>query len=98
MRPLRALGFTATFVAFPALAFNSWSINGPTGGKVNQFVADPAIPSTVYAATQNGLFRSTDAGQHWIAAPAMLGTEVDSVGVSAADPTKVFAATFSGLM
>ena len=49
---LRVAIFVVTFVTFPLLAgLNRWTLDGPAGGKVNQFTADPAIPSTLYAAT-----------------------------------------------
>lgn len=96
---LRVAIFIVTFVTFPLLAgLNRWTIDGPAGGKVNQFTTDPAIPSTIYAATSNGLYRSADAGQHWIAAPEMAGTTVYNVVVTPADPARVYAATFAGLM
>lgn len=44
------------------------------------------------------MFRSTDAGQHWVAVPEMLGDPVYAVAVTAADPAEVFAATYAGLM
>jgi hypothetical protein len=37
----------------------------PNGGLGFQLAVDPADPSTVYAATQMGLFRSTDAGRSY---------------------------------
>ncbi|MGZ5146790.1 MAG: hypothetical protein ACXWCP_24880, partial [Burkholderiales bacterium] len=33
---------------------------------VNALVIDPANTSTLYAATDNGVYRSTDAGKKWI--------------------------------
>lgn len=87
------------FLTLPALAGpNRWTLDGPTGGKVNQFVTDVSVPSIVYAAAQSGLYRSTDSGQHWTGAPEMFGTPVSAVAVTPADPSRVFAATQSGLM
>jgi photosystem II stability/assembly factor-like uncharacterized protein len=98
MRLLRAALLIASFLAVPALAgLNRWTLDGPAGGKVTQFVADVSAPSTVYAATQSGLYRSADSGQHWTVVPEMFGVPVVNVAVTPADPSRVFAATQSGL-
>lgn len=85
------------FVAIPALAGGHWVINGPDGGSVRRLAFDPADPAVAYAAATNGLFRSADGGQHWAAAPALLGTTVLDVAVAKSDPQVVFAASPDGL-
>src|SRR4051812_5441160 len=79
------------------VAGSGWSINGPDGGSVRRLVFDPADSSIVYAGTSNGLFRSADGGQHWVAAPALLGMNVGDVSVAMSDPRTVFAASPYGL-
>lgn len=37
------------------------------GKHINQIVIDPDLPNTVYVATEEGVFRSSDGGQNWIA-------------------------------
>ena len=37
----------------------------PTNRTVNGFAVDPENPKVMYAATQDGLFKSTDAGVTW---------------------------------
>jgi len=76
---------------------NRWSIRGPEAGPVNKFAFDPIDSSIVYAATDNGVFRSGDGGQHWIAAAGLLGTAFADVAVASGDPQKVFASSVYGL-
>src|SRR5260370_1335812 len=40
---------------------NRWTINGPNGGNA-RFAFDPVSASIVFAATDNGILRSTDGG------------------------------------
>jgi len=86
---------TLFFFALPALG--DWTIHGPDGGSVKRLAFDPADPSIVYAAASNGLFRSGDGGQHWVGAPALLGTGMLDVAVAKSDPRMVFAASPDGL-
>jgi photosystem II stability/assembly factor-like uncharacterized protein len=76
---------------------NRWTIKGPDAGSPNKIVFDPADSSIVYAATTNGIFRSSDGGQHWSAAAGLLGTPFGDVAVASSDPQKVFASSVYGL-
>ncbi len=87
-----------TLLSAPAIAgIQTWTINGPGGGTVSKLAFDPLDPTIAYAATPNGLFRSTDGGLHWAAAVELLGTPVSEVAVANSDPGKVFAASVYGL-
>lgn len=94
---LRTIVLLALF-ALPALAGdNHWTIKGPDGGSVNKLVFDSQNPSIVYATSDNGIFRSVDGGQHWVAAAAVLGTPFTDIAVAISDPGKVFASSVYGL-
>ena len=94
---LRAVVLFALF-ALPAVAgTNRWTIKGPDGGIVIRLAFDPTDPTIAYAASDNGIFRSVDAGQHWVAAAELLGTSVFDVAVANNDSQKVFASTVYGL-
>lgn len=99
MPAARFFGFLLLVLfALPTLAGNyRWTIQGPAGGTINQLEFDPTDPSIVYAASDNGLFRSSDAGQHWAAAKELLGTSAIDVAVAPGDPRKVFVSTAYGL-
>jgi photosystem II stability/assembly factor-like uncharacterized protein len=58
---------------------------------VNAIVIDTITPSTVYAATRVGLFKSVDRGATWNATPLM--AEVVAVAIDPATPTTLYAAT-----
>lgn len=42
-----------------------WTSNGPDGGTVYEVRFDPNVPTTVYATTRGGFFRSEDGGISW---------------------------------
>src|SRR5262249_1069100 len=44
---------------------NVWTSTGPFGGNVQALAIDPQNPTTIYAGTFNGLFKSTDSGANW---------------------------------
>jgi photosystem II stability/assembly factor-like uncharacterized protein len=85
---------------FPLSVFageNHWTIKGPQAAQALKIVFDPADSSIVYAATTNGVFRSSDGGQHWTVGAGLLGIWFNDVAVVSDDPQKVFAASVFGL-
>lgn len=96
--PLRSLVLLLVLFALPVIAGdNRWTIKGPYGGTVNKLAFDPVNPSIVYAASSNGVFRSADGGQNWVAAAGLVGTPFSDIAVAASDPQKVFASSVWGL-
>jgi len=65
MRTLRALALTVLIFAASARAAH-WTPIGPWGGMVGGVAVDPTTPSTVYAVSTGGVFRSTDSGATWV--------------------------------
>src|SRR5690349_17886782 len=67
----------------------SWSLTGPgVTGWVKDLEVDPFLPTVVYAATSQGLLKSTDGGRSWAPLDAALpgaASPVDALAV-AADP------------
>src|ERR1700704_28755 len=59
--PLLALLASATICA----GVNEWTNVGPQGGSIQYLAVDPQDPTTVYATTGVGVFKSMDAGAHW---------------------------------
>src|SRR3954463_13928352 len=97
-QPFRHLLILIALVGLSAVAGeNRWTLNGPGGGSVSKFAFDPVNASIVYAASDNGVFRSTDGGQHWTGATATLGTSMFDIAVASADRQKVFASSVFGL-
>jgi hypothetical protein len=76
---------------------NRWTIEGPDAGSPPKIVFDSVNSSIVYAATGNGVFRSSDGGQHWTVGAGTLGTPFGDVAVASGDPQKVFASSVYGL-
>jgi photosystem II stability/assembly factor-like uncharacterized protein len=46
---------------------NEWTTNGPEGAAIGVLAIDPHTPTTLYASTSVGVFKSTDGGGHWSA-------------------------------
>jgi photosystem II stability/assembly factor-like uncharacterized protein len=63
---------------------NVWTSLGPGGGSVSALAIDPATPTTLYAATRGGVFKSTTGGSSWSAVNT--GLTNTSVGPLAIDP------------
>src|SRR5947209_12664211 len=63
---------------------NVWTSLGPDGGSITALVIDPQNTSTVYAATGNGVFKTTDKGASWTAANA--GLPADLIQAVVIDP------------
>ncbi len=88
----------AVLLAGPAAAgLDEWSSNGPFGGTVNTLVIDPQNPSTLYAGTDAGVFKSTDAGGQWTAVNQGLSNlEIVALVIDPQTPTILYAAQFLG--
>lgn len=68
----------------------------PAGGLVHSLAIDPHNPRVLYAATGNGVFRTTDGGGAWKAASVGLPrVAVDSLLVDPANPLNLYAGTRS---
>ena len=76
-----------------------WTSNGPYGGTVSALVVDPTNPSTIYAGTGAGIYRSTDGGGSW--SPASNGLAAKHLGITTlvinpANPSTLYAGTGDG--
>src|SRR5207247_370105 len=61
---------------------------------VRALVSDPRNPQTVYAGTDQGLYRSDDAGAKWqLMNNPMKGSAVWTVAIDPTDSNRVFAGT-----
>lgn len=63
---------------------NQWQVIGqPSGGTVIQVMVDPVTPSTLYAVSGLGIFKSTDSAAHW---SLSLGLPLNNASWGAIDP------------
>jgi photosystem II stability/assembly factor-like uncharacterized protein len=84
---------------------NIWTSSGPFGGIVETIAVDPTHQNILYAGTfsssptpQGGIFKSFDAGRHWVPVNSGLSTsKVYAIAVSANFPDIVFAGTDKGV-
>ena len=58
----------------------TWTTSGPEGGNVQFLVADPLAAQTLIAATQGGIFRSTDGAATWQRFENGVATDDEIVG------------------
>ena len=77
---------------------NVWtSSGGPGGGGIAALVIDPAAPSTLYAGTTYGVYKTTDGGDHWASANAgMTGGAVHVLAINPLAPATLYLGTVSG--
>lgn len=91
---------TGTHDLLPA-GGGTWNPLGPPGGDVAVVAASPSTPSIVLAGTApaggpgGSLYRSTDAGAHWMPVPSLIGNSVHDVAWSS--DGRVYAATQDGV-
>src|SRR5207244_3960097 len=74
-------------------AVNSWTSNGPAGELVDALVISPSTPTTLYAGTLGGVFKSTDAGSSWTNTGL---TYVHALAINPSTPTTLYAGTDGG--
>src|SRR6266849_4029201 len=63
---------------------NEWTSGGPEGGSIRVLVVDPQTPTTLYAGTPGGVFKSANGGESWN--PVNTGLSSSSVRALAIDP------------
>ena len=64
----------------------------PTFTSVNALVIAPTTPSTLYAATGSGVFKSTDNASSWVAT-ALTDTDIGALAVDPVTPSTLYAAS-----
>ncbi len=65
------------------------------GGYITSLVLDPSTPSTLYAGTYGGVFRSTDSGATWTACSSgMTSLTVQTLSVDPSTPSTLYAGTY----
>ncbi len=75
----------------------SWSLvnNGLGNLDINQLVINPLDTGTLFAATENGLYKTHDGGQNWQSSGSGLpgGSVINHIAINPADTNIVFAGT-----
>lgn len=76
----------------------TWMSNGPFGGVVTDLAVDPHDPSTVYAGTRGGVFKTVDGGETWRGVnDGLKNLSIRGIEVHPVNSNLVFAAASSGL-
>src|SRR5262245_15726880 len=70
-------------------AVGQWSGLGPEGGRVFDVVNDPVSPTTSYASTHAGLFKTTDGAATWQLVGS--GLFLRTPAISTSDPSIIYA-------
>src|SRR5450830_726295 len=93
-----ALSLSGVLVGAPATQAadtGTWTQLPLYGGNIGCLAIDPLTPTTLYASTNGGVYRSTDSGATWTAvntAPAPL--DVSSLAIDPKAPTILYAGTW----
>ena len=76
---------------------NVWTSHGPEGGIIRALAIDPQTPTTLYAGTWDGVFKSTDGAATWSEFNAGLThTDVYALAIDPQTPTTLYAGTWGG--
>jgi len=76
----------------------TWTSFGPDGPQTAAIAIDPQHSATLYAATNGGIFKSTDGGKSWNPANSGLPTfNVSRIVIGPQDPSQIYALTGSGI-
>src|SRR6266849_1616397 len=77
---------------------NEWTSGGPEGGSIRVVVVDPQTPTTLYAGTPGGVFKSANGGESW--SPVNTGLSSSAIRALVVDPqtpTTLYAGTSGGV-
>ena len=77
----------------------NWSASdtGLIGSSVNDLVFHPTNSATIFAATDGGVFKTTDGGANWTALNGQTALPVNKVALDPTNPSIIYAATFGGM-
>src|SRR6266404_2340121 len=94
-RLLSAVLLAILGAATASAGINVWTSLGPEGGYVGALAINPQNPSTVYAGTSGGIFKSIDAGKSWSAVNSGLTTfDIANLSIDPQNPGTVYAVTY----
>ena len=92
---------SAAYKSFDGASHWSGIGSGLTANSVNSFAIDPGNSNTVYAGTDTGVFRSTNAGANWSltgsASPANVPLFTNVVLIDPSNPSIIYAGAESGV-
>lgn len=88
---------SALFTGVVHAGINQWTTtNWPVGRAIFTLAVDPQTPTTVYAGTDQGVFKRVGAGGSW-AAVGLIGSSVGVLAIDPQTPTIVYAGTSHGV-
>lgn len=75
---------------------NVWTNSGPAVGTVWDITIHPTVPTTLFAGTEGGLYKSLDSGASWnVVSSAPAGTNVNAVKFAPSNSAVVYLGTSS---
>jgi photosystem II stability/assembly factor-like uncharacterized protein len=90
-----------TSAAHPSLTVcpttSVWTGSGLEGETIRALAIDPATPTTLYAGTSAGVFKSTDGGENWRTVNnGLANVDVRALAIDSVTPTTLYAGTWGG--
>jgi len=74
-----------------------WTPIGPKGRRILALAIDPQRPTTLYAGTDGGVYKSTDGGANWQAInTGLTNLGVNALAIDPRTPTTLYAGTAGG--
>ena len=73
---------------------NEWTSNGSYGGRIFSLAIDPSTPTTIYAGTWYGVFKSTDAGDSWTNTGSPYAAPVVFLAIDPLTPATIYAGIY----
>ncbi len=93
---MAAAGILAALTRTAAGQTGIWTSGGPLGGNVYCLAADPSRPATLYAGTDQGVYKSDDGGTTWRASNSGISSyRVQTIAVDPAAPTTLYVGTIT---
>jgi photosystem II stability/assembly factor-like uncharacterized protein len=80
----------------PGQAGLKWKIQGPEGGQINCFASPDANGTLIYTGCSGGVYKSTDAGEHWQFLPKS-PAPVYSLAINPLNPDILYAGGANGV-
>src|SRR5262245_12273627 len=98
LSPTMLMGCLIIILNGAQVAMAQWTSHGPYGRTVTAFAIDPQTPTTLYAGTGTGVFKSADGGANWNSCNnGITYHEIHALALDSKNPSTIYAGTQYGI-